>query len=140
MLRTFKFTWPVRFALAAVCFAIILYTFFGGNGTHKTENLTITLGKTLVLKLKGKAGPDFRWRLNKTKSSGLELVDIEKIGWTLKPNDHTSLFGTSGILRIAVTSKNPGRAWLVFDYLRIRDEDRGPISTRKFQIEISASR
>ena len=62
----------------------------------------------------------YRWRLNKKRSSGLELVEANQLASTIPSGTAgTSIFFKNpSILSISVRPKAQGNAKLAFDYLR----------------------
>ena len=82
--------------------------------------LTAGPGSTFAVNLKGTPGAGYTWKFNPKQSSGAELVDIEDQGWSnlTVPGIAERLEGGPAIYRFALKTKAPGRARLVFDYLR----------------------
>jgi predicted secreted protein len=82
--------------------------------------LTAGPGSTFAVNLKGTPGAGYTWKFDPKQSSGAELVDIEDQGWSnlTVPGIAERLAGGPAIYRFALKTKTPGRARLVFDYLR----------------------
>jgi len=78
------------------------------------------VGEMFILRFPGNRAAGYRWRLNKERSSGLELVEVNQIAWTI-PNGtaRTSIFFKNpSILSIRLMPKAQGDAKLAFDYFR----------------------
>lgn len=78
------------------------------------------VGQPLILKFPGNREAGYRWRLNEEKSSGLDLVEVDQVAWTI-PNDNESrsiFFSSPSVLSFRVVPKAAGEADLAFDYFR----------------------
>jgi len=79
------------------------------------------VGQMLILKFPGNRRAGYRWALNEEKSSGLDLIDVDQIAWTI-PNDdnvRSMFFRNHSVLSIRLMPKATGEANLAFDYFRL---------------------
>lgn len=83
------------------------------------------------------------WQLNQEKSSGLDLIGIDRLGWTFDNTTRGSAsFTKPGVLRYAVKPNRAGAARLVFEYFR-KEPGASASASWTFRINIapaSASR
>lgn len=94
--------------------------------TGKTREARV--GQILMIKFPGNRDAGYQWRLNEAKSTGLDLVTVKDIGWTIRGKRGSVLFRRSAVMSISVLAKAPGQAKLAFDYLRSWG-DRSPVKT-----------
>jgi hypothetical protein len=57
-----------------------------------------------------------RWRLVRDKSPGINLVEVDEIGWMLSADKEASIFQAVDTMRFAVVPKAAGQADLTFEY------------------------
>lgn len=88
-------------------------------GAGETQTITdvkeIHVGQEFILDFPGNRVAAQRWRLIKSKSQGLELVDVDPIGWILSAEGST-LFGNNDRMRFRVLAKGVGQADLTFEH------------------------
>ena len=78
------------------------------------------MGKLLLLKFPGDREAGFRWRFDKERSTGLDLVTVKEIGWTIPPKRKSFFFRRQpSIMTFSVMPEAPGRADLAFEYARL---------------------
>ena len=73
------------------------------------------VGEKLILDFPGNRVAAHRWRLVKEKSRGLDLVEVDPIGWIISP-ERSSLYANEDTMRFRVLAKAPGRASLTFEH------------------------
>lgn len=76
------------------------------------------VGGVFMLKLPGNPTGGYRWRLNVEQSRGLDLVDVQQVGWIMAPEAPSLFFRQNSTLNVAVRGKAAGEATLAFDYYR----------------------
>ena len=76
------------------------------------------VGEIFLLKFPGNRDGGYLWRLNKEKSTGLERVAVKDVGWTIHQSGGSILFRKASVMSISVLPKAPGKARLVFEYVR----------------------
>lgn len=82
----------------------------------KTE---VTVGEIAFLKLPGNPKAGYKWRFNREQSSGLDLVEVNIVGWLMARKDVSMLFNNEeDRLNVALKGKAEGQAKLAFDYYR----------------------
>ena len=88
---------------------------------EKDETRSARVGELIILRLPGNREGGFRWRLDKTKSKGLENVEVKPIGWTIQPDNGGSLFFRRElpIMSMSVLPKAAGQAEIAFEYYRL---------------------
>ncbi len=108
----------------------------GAPPKSKQFQQNATVGTPLVLRLDGKPKMGFVWRLNEGRSSGLNLVGIDRLGWTFaKVRRGSGSFTKPGTLRYAVDPRSAGSARLVFEYFR-KEPGASPSATWTYGIDI----
>jgi len=84
------------------------------------QTLEAKAGGLIFLKLPGDPSVGYKWRLNKKLSKGLNLVELDQLGWLVQ--QRRSIFfpvqRAQGVQNIAVWAKAAGQADLAFDYYR----------------------
>ena len=84
------------------------------------QTLEAKAGGLMFLKLPGNPSVGYKWRLNKKLSKGLNLVEVDQLGWLVQ--QRRSIFfrvqRAQGVQNIAVWAKAAGQADLAFDYYR----------------------
>lgn len=98
-------------------------------GNSQAKVLETRVGQLVMLKLPGNPRAGYRWQLNTGKSSGLERVSVDQVGWIMAPEGRSMFFSTPSTLNISITGKAPGVADLVFDYFRTWGETASARST-----------
>jgi len=131
---------PFRSLAASSLAAILLALFFIGQASAletKASTKQTAVGEPSILRLEGKPKMGYFWRLNKDMSSGLELIEIDRLGWTFSavPRGSAS-FTKPGVLRYAITPKRAGSAVLVFEYFR-KETGASPSARRSHHMDIS---
>lgn len=101
------------FVAAAACAAIGFAV--AGNNPKATGIKDARVGQRLILDFPGNRSAAQRWRLVREKSRGLELVDVDPIGWIISP-ERSSLYANEDTMRFSVIAKTPGRASLTFEH------------------------
>jgi len=82
------------------------------------ETSEVSVGSIAFVKLPGNPDLGYKWRLNREKSRGLDLVKVEKIGW-LKGQQKLSIFAEArSRLNVLLTGKAAGQADVAFDYYK----------------------
>ncbi len=133
-----------NYTLASVAAAaFVLHGFLGGDESSarsKALSKQTTVGEPLVLHLKGKPKMGYAWRVNAKKSRGLDLVKLDRMGWTFADERRGSgSFTKPGTLRYAVHPKQAGSAMIVFEYFR-KEANASPSASRQYTIEIRPKR
>ena len=101
-----------------------------------TEQIKAQVGEMLIVRLPGQPDSGYKWRINTAESLGRDLVLVRELGWTYKEVRGSFTVQHVGILRYTVETKAPGKALLVFEYLRMVPEPpRG--RRRMFEIDIA---
>ncbi|GAB4240784.1 MAG: hypothetical protein Kow0032_28640 [Methyloligellaceae bacterium] len=93
------------------------------------------VGAQFLIKLPGNPQAGYRWQLNKEKSSGIELVDVDFIGWLMAPETRSYFFKRHSIQNISIKPKAPGTASLAFEYYR-NWGNRATLRTRMVTVHI----
>ena len=118
--------------------SLCVYMFFFSD-RERIRTYTVRVGNSLVLNMKGKSSVEFRWQLNKRRSSKIDILNVDHIGWTYpeqqKKKTGTGLFGVNRISRFSIEAKSPGVSYLTFEYKRRGIEEDTPIKTKKFIIK-----
>lgn len=111
----------LRQLLAIAAFVLLMFA-SGAPVWAKEPRLLQTLetrpGEMLFVKLPGNPSVGYKWRLNKDLSKGLDLVDVDEIGWLLAQKGRSMFFQKQSVLNVLVSAKTVGQADLVFDYYR----------------------
>ncbi|MFQ5625436.1 MAG: hypothetical protein ACE5FM_02150 [Methyloligellaceae bacterium] len=84
------------------------------------ETVEASAGGVVFVKLPGDPSVGYKWRLNKNLSTGLDLVEVDQLGW-LVPKRRSIFFRVQrarSVQNIAVRAKAAGQADLAFDYYR----------------------
>ncbi len=90
-----------------------------GDGPRVIETRQVMVGDKTFVKLTGNPDLGYKWRLNKSKSAGLDHVKVDVIGW-LKVGKDTSMFADNrSRLNVLLTGKAAGRSEIAFDYYRM---------------------
>lgn len=76
------------------------------------------VGELVFIKLPGNPQAGYKWRLNKEKSKGLNLVSVDLIGWLMAPEKKSMFFQKQSLMNVSVKTKASGQADLAFDYFR----------------------
>jgi predicted secreted protein len=74
------------------------------------------LGNSRVFQFAGNPSTGYRWTLNKASSSGLDLVQLESLGYA-SVKSKPGLVGAPAPFRFRVTCVKAGAAQLRFDYI-----------------------
>lgn len=82
------------------------------------ETVEGKVGQTLFVKLPGNPSAGYGWQLNKGRSNGLNLVEVDMLGWLLVKKGRPIFFMPQSAMNVAVHPKSPGKAELAFDYSR----------------------
>lgn len=133
-----------NFTLASLAVAaFVLHVFLGedeSSARSKALSKQTTVGEPLVLHLEGKPKMGYAWRINAKKSHGLDLIKLDRMGWTFSNEQRGSGNSTKpGTLRYAVHPKQAGSALIVFEYFR-KEVNASPSASRQYAIEIRPRR
>ena len=88
----------------------------GRNQANELEVKQTQVGQILILDFKGNKKAVHRWRLVKDRSQGLNLVEVDEIGWTLSADTEASSHKAKDTMRFRVLPKAPGEAELTFEH------------------------
>ena len=100
------------------------------------EQIKAQVGEMLIVRLPGQPDSGYKWRMNVAESHGQDLVLVRELGWTYKEVRGSFTVRHVGILRYTVETKAPGKALLIFEYLRSVPEPP-PGRRRMFEIDIA---
>ena len=101
--------------------------------TDSTTTQKARPGMLMAFDLPGHAGTGYAWRLLGSMPPFLEMVG-DPVFTAADPDR----MGSSGMTRFLVKAKEPGKATLVFEYVRSWEDDAAPVRTAR--VEIDASR
>ena len=129
-----------NYTLASIALAaFVLHGFWGqdeSSARSKSFSKQTTVGEPVVLHLEGKPKMGYAWRINAKKSRGLDLVKLDRMGWTFSNERRGSgSFTKPGTLRYAVHPKQAGSALIVFEYFR-KEADASPSASWQYAIDI----
>ena len=124
----------MRILLAIVSVVATLAAPHSAGGAEADK--TARVGQIFLLKFPGNRDGGYHWRLNEAKSTGLHLVTVKDVGWTIHGNQGSILFRKPSVMRISVLPKAPGQARLVFDYVR-KWGSGSPLKTELVRLVIS---
>lgn len=125
------------FAAAGLAAAPNLIAFSEQNFTRtKVFPHKVTIAENLVLRLEGKPAMGFVWRLDPERSSGLDLVSVDRLGWSFAAGRGSASFTKPGVLRYLVVGQRVGTASLVFEYRR-KVETASPSAYWTYEVEIT---
>jgi len=100
---------------------LFLAVFIAGSAHAKDsandiEVKEVQLGQYLILGFKGNRVALHRWRLIKSDSQGLDLLDVSELGWIISSKDNKSMFSAHDTIRFHILPKAEGQANLVFQH------------------------
>lgn len=129
-----------KYTLVSVAVAAFVLDGFLGQDESSARSKALskqtTVGEPLVLHLEGKPKMGYAWRVNVEKSHGLELVKLDRMGWTFSNERRGSgNFTKPGTLRYAVHPKQAGSALIVFEYFR-KEANASPSARWQYAIDI----
>jgi predicted secreted protein len=90
---------------------------FGGNVVDARSSRSVKVGKAFALELEGNPSTGYRWRLNESKSTGLDAVRVEPMGYRSKPGGGKVVVGAPALFVFRITCVKAGSAQLFFDYV-----------------------
>ncbi len=131
------FTLVVALIAAAV---VTLSQFVEFDGEEYSKNIRVKVGEQFVIDVPGRTSIEYRWQINKEKSKGLELLEIDHIGWQYpleesKKNKRSS-FGTPRTAKFYIRPKAPGVTQLSLEYKKRGIIDDVPQRVRDFTIRV----
>lgn len=83
------------------------------DATHTVRHAEV--GKVLILDFPGNRSMAHRWRLVEERSSGLELVSVDPLGWIVAESG-SYFYGNQDTMRYRVIPKARGQADLIFEH------------------------
>lgn len=108
--------------LLAITAMLLLVSASGSASAADKPNIIQTsetkVGEVLFVKLPGNPKEGYKWRLNKERSTGLDLVSVDQIGWLMAPTVKSMFYQQKSVLNVAIRARSSGQALLVFDYYR----------------------
>ncbi len=133
-----------KYTLASVAaVAFVLHGFWDqDDSSARSKNLSkqTTVGEPLVLHLEGKPKMGYGWRINAKKSRGLDLIKVDRMGWTFSnERPGSGSFTKPGTLRYAVHPQQAGSALIVFEYFR-KESNASPSASWQYAIDIRPRR
>ena len=85
------------------------------------QTIEARAGEIMFLKLPGDPSVGYKWRLNNKLSKGLDLVEVDQLGWLREQKVRSIFFRVQraqSVQNIAVLAKAAGQAHLAFDCYR----------------------
>ncbi len=111
------------------CFAVIGLAFIAAQFFTKPDGqqINIQVGKSIVLNFPGRESVEYRWVLNKSKSSSIHHINSHMLGWTYtekkKKRSAKSVFGNNRTSRFEVKGKSAGTSVLTFAFKKRGSSD-----------------
>lgn len=110
------------------------------DSSEYTPNIRAKVGEPFVIDVPGRTSIEYRWQINKERSKGLELLDIDHIGWQY-PRDEgqknrRSTFGTPRTAKFYIRPKAPGVSQLALEYKKRGIIDDVPQRVRDYTIHV----
>ena len=97
-----------------VAATIALTTFGSTAGQSMAAQKAIRVGNSYEFQVAGNPSTGYRWSFNSSKSSGLDVVKIDDLGYG---NPASRKLGAPAPYRFRLTCLKAGSAELVFDYV-----------------------
>ncbi len=89
-----------------------------GDVQSVTEVKQAQVGQTLILNFPGNRKAARRWRFVRDRSKGLEVVDVDTLGWIISTDGNSPAKRNRDRMRFRVLAKAAGQADLTFEFTR----------------------
>lgn len=131
------FTLAVALLAAGV---VVLSQFVEIDGEEYPKNIRVKVGEQFVIDVPGRTSIEYRWQINTEKSKGLELLEIDHIGWQYpldeSKKNRRSSFGTPRTAKFYIRPKAPGVTQLSLEYKKRGIVDDIPQRVRDYTIRV----